>query len=222
MGGRIETATAAGQGTSFKLRAAADDGGDAGRACCAAARARSRCRRRWSRSCAARRRGEVERGLRRAARYAFGDHDAAVLLARRAAAARHAARRAARRARAPIVVVRSAQQRIALHVDEVLGNQEVVVKNLGPQLSRLPGLAGHDAARLGRGRADLQPGGAGDALWRRGARGDAAAQRRRRCRRRAGRGGRRARKRAAGPGGRRFADRAPRHAAPAACARATA
>jgi chemosensory pili system protein ChpA (sensor histidine kinase/response regulator) len=32
-----------------------------------------------------------------------------------------------------------AQQRVALHVDEVLGNQEVVVKNLGPQLSRLPG-----------------------------------------------------------------------------------
>jgi chemosensory pili system protein ChpA (sensor histidine kinase/response regulator) len=41
-----------------------------------------------------------------------------------------------------IVVIRSAQQRIALHVDEVLGNQEVVVKNLGPQLSRMPGLAG--------------------------------------------------------------------------------
>jgi chemosensory pili system protein ChpA (sensor histidine kinase/response regulator) len=39
-------------------------------------------------------------------------------------------------------VVRSAQQRVALHVDEVLGNQEVVVKNLGPQLSRMPGLAG--------------------------------------------------------------------------------
>jgi chemosensory pili system protein ChpA (sensor histidine kinase/response regulator) len=41
-----------------------------------------------------------------------------------------------------IVVVRSAAQRIAMHVDEVLGNQEVVVKNLGPQLARLPGLAG--------------------------------------------------------------------------------
>ncbi len=41
-----------------------------------------------------------------------------------------------------VVVVRSAQQRVALHVDEVLGNQEVVVKNLGPQLARLPGLAG--------------------------------------------------------------------------------
>ncbi len=41
-----------------------------------------------------------------------------------------------------VVVVRSAQQRVAVHVDEVLGNHEVVVKNLGPQLSRLPGLAG--------------------------------------------------------------------------------
>ena len=42
----------------------------------------------------------------------------------------------------PVVIIRSAAQRVALHVDEVLGNQEVVVKNLGPQLSRLPGLAG--------------------------------------------------------------------------------
>lgn len=42
----------------------------------------------------------------------------------------------------PVVVFRSAAQRVAVHVDEVLGNQEVVVKNLGPQMSRLPGLAG--------------------------------------------------------------------------------
>ncbi|MBA2965248.1 MULTISPECIES: Hpt domain-containing protein [Ramlibacter] len=42
----------------------------------------------------------------------------------------------------PVIVFRSAAQRVALHVDEVLGNQEVVVKNLGPQLARLPGLAG--------------------------------------------------------------------------------
>jgi chemosensory pili system protein ChpA (sensor histidine kinase/response regulator) len=41
-----------------------------------------------------------------------------------------------------VVIVRSAAQRVALHVDEVLGNQEVVVKNLGSQLSRLPGMAG--------------------------------------------------------------------------------
>jgi len=42
----------------------------------------------------------------------------------------------------PVAVFRSAGQRIVLHVDEVLGNREVVVKNLGPQLARLPGLAG--------------------------------------------------------------------------------
>ncbi len=42
----------------------------------------------------------------------------------------------------PVSVFRSAGQRVAAHVDEVLGNQEVVVKNLGPQLSRLPGLTG--------------------------------------------------------------------------------
>ncbi|HEY4083377.1 MAG TPA: Hpt domain-containing protein [Burkholderiaceae bacterium] len=42
----------------------------------------------------------------------------------------------------PVVLVRSAQHRLALQVDEVLGNQEVVVKNLGPQLNKVPGLAG--------------------------------------------------------------------------------
>ncbi len=42
----------------------------------------------------------------------------------------------------PVAVFRSAGQRMALHIDEVLGNREVVVKNLGPQLARLPGLAG--------------------------------------------------------------------------------
>lgn len=42
----------------------------------------------------------------------------------------------------PVAIFRSAGQRVAMHVDEVLGNQEVVIKNLGPQLSRLPGLTG--------------------------------------------------------------------------------
>ncbi len=41
-----------------------------------------------------------------------------------------------------VVILRSTAKRVAVHVDEVLGNQEVVVKNLGPQLARLPGLAG--------------------------------------------------------------------------------
>ena len=42
----------------------------------------------------------------------------------------------------PVVVIRSATQRVAIQVDEVVGNREVVVKNLGPQLARVPGLAG--------------------------------------------------------------------------------
>ncbi len=41
-----------------------------------------------------------------------------------------------------LVVVRSARQRVALHVDEMLGKHEAVVKNLGPQLARVPGLVG--------------------------------------------------------------------------------
>jgi chemosensory pili system protein ChpA (sensor histidine kinase/response regulator) len=41
-----------------------------------------------------------------------------------------------------VLIVRSASQRMAVQVDDVLGNQEVVVKNLGPQLSRMPALAG--------------------------------------------------------------------------------
>jgi chemosensory pili system protein ChpA (sensor histidine kinase/response regulator) len=51
--------------------------------------------------------------------------------------------------RNPVLLVRSGEQRIALHVDEMLGNQEVMVKNIGPQLSRLSGIAG--ATVLGNG-----------------------------------------------------------------------
>ena len=42
----------------------------------------------------------------------------------------------------PIILVRSASQRLALHVDEIIGNQEVVVKNLGPQIASIDGLTG--------------------------------------------------------------------------------
>ena len=38
-----------------------------------------------------------------------------------------------------VAIFRSAGQKLAAHFDEVLGNQEAVVKNLGPQLARLPG-----------------------------------------------------------------------------------
>jgi chemosensory pili system protein ChpA (sensor histidine kinase/response regulator) len=73
----------------------------------------------------------------------LGDGDASLPFYWLGALLQHSERGAASDDRSlPVVVVRSAQQRIALHVDEVLGNQEVVVKNLGPQMSRLPGLAG--------------------------------------------------------------------------------
>ncbi len=49
----------------------------------------------------------------------------------------------------PVIIFRSADQRVAVHVDEVLGNQEVVVKALGPQLSRLPGLVAITALASG-------------------------------------------------------------------------
>ncbi len=42
----------------------------------------------------------------------------------------------------PVVVLRSGAQHLAVHVDNIVGNQEVVVKNVGPQLARLNGIAG--------------------------------------------------------------------------------
>ena len=41
-----------------------------------------------------------------------------------------------------VLLVRSGVQRIAVHVDELLGNREMVVKSLGPQLARMPGVGG--------------------------------------------------------------------------------
>ena len=41
-----------------------------------------------------------------------------------------------------VLLLRSGIQRIALHVDELLGNQEIVVKNIGQQLTRVPGVSG--------------------------------------------------------------------------------
>jgi chemosensory pili system protein ChpA (sensor histidine kinase/response regulator) len=54
---------------------------------------------------------------------------------------------------APVLVLRSGNTRIAVRVDEVLGNREVVIKNIGPQLARMPGIAG--ATVLGSGEIVL-------------------------------------------------------------------
>jgi chemosensory pili system protein ChpA (sensor histidine kinase/response regulator) len=54
---------------------------------------------------------------------------------------------------APILILRNARQRLAVHVDDIVGNREVVVKNTGPQLARVPGIAG--ATVLGSGEIVL-------------------------------------------------------------------
>jgi chemosensory pili system protein ChpA (sensor histidine kinase/response regulator) len=52
-----------------------------------------------------------------------------------------------------VLLLRSGTQRVAVQVDELRGNQEVVVKNIGAQLSRVVGIAG--ATVLGDGRVVL-------------------------------------------------------------------
>jgi chemosensory pili system protein ChpA (sensor histidine kinase/response regulator) len=41
-----------------------------------------------------------------------------------------------------VLLLRSGIQRVALHVDELMGNQEIVVKSLGPQLARMAWVGG--------------------------------------------------------------------------------
>lgn len=53
----------------------------------------------------------------------------------------------------PVLLLKSANQHVAIHVDEMVGNQEIVIKNIGAQLARLPGLAG--ATVLGTGEIVL-------------------------------------------------------------------
>ena len=50
----------------------------------------------------------------------------------------------------PVLLLRSGEQRMALQVDELEGNQEAVVKNVGPQLARLPGITGATVLSNGR------------------------------------------------------------------------
>jgi len=53
----------------------------------------------------------------------------------------------------PVLLLKSGVQRGAIRVDEIIGNREVVVKTIGPQLSRLAGIAG--ATVLGNGQVVL-------------------------------------------------------------------
>src|SRR5471032_349178 len=49
----------------------------------------------------------------------------------------------------PVLMLKNGNERLAVQVDEVLGNREVVIKNIGPQLARMVGIAG--ATVLGSG-----------------------------------------------------------------------
>ncbi len=53
----------------------------------------------------------------------------------------------------PVLLLRSGPQRVSIHVDEMVGNQEVVVKNIGSQLARVTGISG--ATVLGSGEVVL-------------------------------------------------------------------
>ena len=53
----------------------------------------------------------------------------------------------------PVLILKSGAERLAVQVDEVRGNREVVVKNIGPQLARMAGIAG--ATVLGSGEIVL-------------------------------------------------------------------
>jgi chemosensory pili system protein ChpA (sensor histidine kinase/response regulator) len=139
VGGRIETATAAGQGTSFKLVLPLTTAVTqvvmlrCGAATVAVPATLVEIVRRASAE-------EIEAAYA-SGTYSHGDHSLpffwlGALLQSNSGSTETPGRSL------PVVVIRSAQQRVVLHIDEVLGNQEVVVKNLGPQLSRLPGLAG--------------------------------------------------------------------------------
>ncbi|MEJ6020828.1 hybrid sensor histidine kinase/response regulator [Ramlibacter sp. PS4R-6] len=146
LGGRIETATTAGQGTSFKLvlplttavtqvvmiRAGKLSFGVPANLIEIVRRAAAK---------------EVEQAYN-SGTYAFGDEQLSFFWC---GALLQASQRSSEPVgkTLPVVVFRSAAQRIAVHVDEILGNQEVVVKNLGPQLARLPGLAGMTALASG-------------------------------------------------------------------------
>ncbi len=53
----------------------------------------------------------------------------------------------------PVLLLRSGNYHIALHVDEIIGNREVVVKRIGQQLTLVPGIVG--ATVLGDGKIML-------------------------------------------------------------------
>lgn len=53
----------------------------------------------------------------------------------------------------PVLLLKSGNQRVAILVDDLTGNREIVIKNIGPQLARVSGIAG--ATVMGNGQIVL-------------------------------------------------------------------
>jgi chemosensory pili system protein ChpA (sensor histidine kinase/response regulator) len=56
-----------------------------------------------------------------------------------------------------VILMGSGARRVALWVEHLAGNREVVVKNIGPQLARVPGVAGATVSQEGRAVLILNP-----------------------------------------------------------------
>src|SRR5690606_21770198 len=54
----------------------------------------------------------------------------------------HAAARAEGHLQMPLLLIRSGELRVAVAIDQILGNREIVVKPVGPQVASVPGIFG--------------------------------------------------------------------------------
>jgi chemosensory pili system protein ChpA (sensor histidine kinase/response regulator) len=78
----------------------------------------------------------------------------------------------------PLLMTRSGDQRAAVRVDSVIGNREIVVKSVGPQISSVPGIFGATIMGDGSRGDDSRPGAAGAPVASRCARPSSRAGRR--------------------------------------------
>ncbi|ASR43668.1 hypothetical protein BEN78_10090 [Xanthomonas citri pv. mangiferaeindicae] len=93
--------------------------------------------------------GRIARdALRAGGHYRYGDEDYALHDLGRLVG--QAPARAEGHLQMPLLLIRAGELRVAVAVDEILGNREIVVKPVGPQLTSIPGIFG--ATIMGDGR----------------------------------------------------------------------
>ena len=147
IGGRIDIATARGQGTTFTVYLPLTLAVTQAVLVRCGRRACSPSPRRWSSRCCALQ-ADALAGLYETKRGRVpGPHLPAALRSQHLLGALGATELQPYNS---VLLLRSGIQRIALHVDELLGNQEIVVKSIGPQLARVPGVGGATVLADGR------------------------------------------------------------------------